>query len=163
MNTHGSRAIAAVTLALLLPGVGFWLGEAGGPPWAPVPIAVGIVGSVVVAFSIPGNSVLKSLAGAAVLLGYALTFVAGLWSFGHAFAQCLKQGENVRSALHEYRQRNGSYPDALAQLEGDVLCNRRSRPSILVYKKTETGYELSFGDWLIEHVASDTAAFMAHK
>src|SRR5678815_296303 len=84
MNTHRSRAIAAVALALLLPGVGFWLGEAGGPPWAPVPIAIGVIGCLAVALSIPGNSILKSVAGVFALLGYAVTFVAGLWSFSHA-------------------------------------------------------------------------------
>ena len=163
METHRPRTIAAVVLALLLPGIAFWLGEAGGPPWAPIPIAIGVVGCVAVAFSIPGTAALKSLVGVAVLVGYSLTFVGGLWSFGHAFAQCLKQGEDVRSGLEEYRHRNGSYPDTLAQLHRDVPCDRRSRPSILVYQKTKTGYDLRFGDWLVEHVASDTAAFMAHK
>ena len=156
-------AIAAVVLALLLCGVGFWLGEGGGPPWAPVPIVIGIAGCLAVEFSIPGGPARKSLLGAAVVGAYALTFVSGLWSFGHAFAQCLKQGEDVRGTLEEYRRRNGSYPQSLAQLHRDVPCGRLSRPTILVYEKTGTGYDLRFRDWLVEHVASETASFMAHK
>ena len=71
------RPKAALALVVLLSGIGFWLGEAGGPPWGALPIAIGIVGSMVVALTLEGRRATKALAGMAMIAAYALVFFAG--------------------------------------------------------------------------------------
>ncbi len=157
------RAALALVLAVLLSGVGFWLGEAGRPPWAVLPIVVGIVGSVVVAFAVSGRRVTKASAGAAMIAVYSLAFFGGLSSFGHAFAECVERGEEVRVLLREYHRSHSVYPETLSQLRSLIPCARISRPTILAYERTTNGYALGFGDWLVQHTASEGASFIAHK
>jgi len=157
------RQGASLALALLLSGIGFWLGEAGGPPLAMLPIAVGIVGSLVVALAVAGRRATKATAGAAMIAVYAFAFFAGLDSFGRAFNECVERGEEVRVLLAGYHRSHGVYPEALDQLGSPAPCARISRPTILTYERTAKGYTLGFRDWLVEHTASEDASFSAHK
>ena len=156
-------AALAVALALVLSGIGFWLGEAGGPPVAKLPIAVGIVGSVATALAVARRRVTKVSAGAAMIAVYAFAFFGGLASFGRAFNECVERGEEVRALLAEYHRSHGAYPKALDQLTSPIPCTRITRPTILTYELTANGYALGFRDWLVEHTASDNAPFLAHK
>jgi hypothetical protein len=153
-----------LALAVLLSGIGFWLGEAGEPPWrAELPIAVGVVGSLVVALAVAGPQVIRALAGAAMIAVYAFTFLGGLASFDRAFNECVERGEEVRILLGEYHRSHSAYPEALSRLRSPIPCTRISRRTILTYERTTNGYALSFRDWLVEHAASEAASFSAHK
>jgi len=152
-----------VALALVLSAIGFWLGEAGGPPLATLPIAVGMIGSAAVALAVVGRRLTKASAGAAMIAVYAFAFLAGLASFGRAFNECVERGEEVRTLLGDYRRSHGAYPETLDQLGSPIPCARISRPTILTYERTTNGYVLRFRDWLVEHTASEDAPFFAHK
>jgi len=143
--------------------MGFWLGEAGGPPLADLPIVIGIIGSAAVALAVAGRRVMKASAGVAMMAVFAFAFFGGLSSFDRAFNECFKQGEEVRILLLEYRLSNGLYPEALNQLRSPMPCARIIRPSILSYERTTNGYTLGFRDWLVEHTASEDVSFFAHK
>jgi hypothetical protein len=161
MTQHRQRA--AVALAALISGIGFWLGEAGRPPWSALPIAVGIVGSMGVVLTLAGRRTMKASAGAAMIGVYALTLFCGLASFGHAFNECVERGEEVRTLLSEYRRSHSVYPETLNQLRSPIPCARISRPTLLTYERTTNGYTLSFHDWLVHHTASEDQSFLAHK
>jgi hypothetical protein len=92
-----------------------------------------------------------------------VSFFAGANSFDRAYSECVKRCEEVRVQLTEYRQNNNRYPDRLSELEGFKLCGRISRPTMLDYARTDGGYVLSFRDWLVEHRATESEPFMAHK
>ena len=97
-----------------------------------------------------------------------VALAVGLYS-GHqdsqrAFNECVQRGETVRVALGEYFSDNGRYPQALDSLQmEDSPGGRFLRGSILRYKVTGEGYQLSFGDWLVTHVATDSLPFTAYK
>jgi hypothetical protein len=149
--------------AVALAGLGYWLGEDGGPVWAPLPVVVGLIGSVALGVLITGRSVKRVSIGFGMLAVYAVMFFLGLSSFSYAFGECVISGEQVRTMLNEYHRAKGSYPASLEQLESSLPCTRISGRTILSYQKTASGYELRFRDWLVEHVATDADSFMAHK
>jgi hypothetical protein len=161
MTQHRQRA--ALALAALISSIGFWLGEAGTRPLSAPPIVVGVVGSIVVAFTLAGPRAKKASAGAAMIIVYALTFFCGLVSFGQAFNECIERGEEVRILLREYHRSHSVYPETLDQLRSPLPCARISRPTLLTYEKTTNGYTLSFHDWLVDHTASEDRSFLAHK
>src|SRR5262249_58694159 len=161
MTQHRQRA--AMALVVLLSGIGFWLGEAGRPPWGALPIVVGIVGSTAIALTIPARRVTKGRAGAAMSAVYALAFFCGLASYGRAFNDCVERGEEVRNFLKEYHHIHNVYPEKLNQLRSPIPCARISRSKILTYERTTAGYALGFGDWLLHHTASQDTPFLAHK
>jgi hypothetical protein len=150
-------------LAVALAGLGYWLGEDGGPVWAPLPVVVGLIGSVALGVLITGRSVKRVSVGVGMLAVYAVTFFLGLSSFSHAFGDCVASGEQVRTMLNEYRRAKGSYPASLEELGSTLPCKRVSGRTILSYQKEASGYQLRFRDWLVEHVATDADSFMAHK
>jgi len=163
MEPSHQRIVVALLVGLVLCATGFWLGEEGGSPWAGLPIVTGLLGSLLVAFTVPGRLTKKaSLAVTATAL-YGLTFFAGLSSYSSAFAECIERGEGVRVLLAEYHRTKSAYPESLAQLETAAPCGRISRPTILRYEVKTDGYDLRFGDWLVEHTASESEMFMAHK
>jgi hypothetical protein len=163
MEPSRLRTAVVLFLAIVFGAMGFWLGEAGGPPWAALPIVTGVVGCLVVASAVPGGRARKISVGVATIALYGLIFFAGLASFGHAFAECVERGETVRVLLSEFHRTQSVYPESLAQLGTAIPCDRISRPTILTYERTKNGYDLRFGDWLVEHTASEADTFMAHK
>ena len=161
VSRHGT--VPALVLAIVLCGFGFWLGEAGGRAWAALPIVTGIGGSLIVALAVPGRRVKKAVVGVAAFVFYGLAYFAGISSFGRAFADCIGRAEEVRVLLREYHQIHAVYPESLTQLQSPIPCARMSRATILTYDRTGNGYTLEFGDWLVQHTASDTNPFIAHK
>ena len=149
-------------LAVLLGAIGFWLGEGAFPPLAEVPIIAGVIGCLLVVFMVPGKPLFKMLYGVMSLALYFVAFVCGSLSFNRAFNECVKRGEEVRMQLSEYHYKKNQYPEDLNQLERE-LCGRITRPTVLEYERTKAGYVLSFKDWLVEHTATETEPFMAHK
>jgi hypothetical protein len=153
----------ALITAGLFGAFGYWLGEGSLHTWGELPVVGGGIGCLVVAALVPGRPWLKAFGGVASLALYAVAFYIGSLSFSRAFNECVERGEEVRVQLTEYRNRHNQYPGHLGQLEGFALCERITRPTILDYKKTKDGYELSFGDWLVEHKATESGPFMGHK
>ena len=153
----------AFALAGLFGALGFWFGEGTSPPWAVLPVVGSIIGCFAIAFVTPGKLWFKSLAGAGSLVLYVTALFVGSLSFDHAFNECVERGEEVRTQLSEYHQNKNQYPERLGQLEGFKLCVRIIRPTLLEYDKTKYGYVLSFKDWLVEHTATESVPFMAHK
>lgn len=163
MKAPRPRTAVTLLLAVLLLAIGFWLGEAGGPAWAALPILTGVGGCLFMAVAAQGGSLSKLPVALATMTLYGVAFFAGLHSFDHAFTECLEQGGSVRAALGEFHRIRHTYPDNLAQLDRPIPCNRISRPTILRYQRTKTGYDLRLADWLVEHVATEATPFTAHK
>jgi hypothetical protein len=163
MDASRLRAGVVLVLAVTLAGLGFWLGEAGGPAWAPAPLLVGLIGCIALGVVITGRSFKKVSVGVGMLVAYGATFFLGLSSFSHAFGECVQRGEHVRTMLNEYRHAKGAYPETLGQLGSSLPCSRVSGRTILSYQKTATGYDLRFRDWLVEHIATEGDSFTAHK
>jgi len=81
MEPSRLRTDLALLLGTVLCGMGFWLGEEGGPPLGAVPIVTGLLGCLLVAFAVPGRLAKKASLAVAVIALYGLSFFAGLSSF----------------------------------------------------------------------------------
>ena len=103
------------------------------------------------------------LGGVALLMLYVAAFIAGTQSFARAFNACVESGDEMRTRLSEYRNKNGEFPNRLSQLDGDGQCARITRPSILKYTKTKVGYFLTFEDWLVRYSATESQRFIPSK
>lgn len=157
------RRNVAFGLAVLLAVFGFWFGEGGSPPWAVVPIVSAVVAALAVAIVVPGKFWVKSVGGVVSFSVCAAALFLGWLSFTQAFGECVEKGEDVRAQLSEYHKKENQFPERLGQLEGSRLCGRVLRPTVLEYERTKNGYVLSFKDWLVEHKATESEPFMAHK
>jgi len=166
-NRHGRKKFSPLLflfgLAAVVVVFGFWLGEGGSPPWAIVPVVSAFVAAFAVAALVHGKLWVKSIGAIAVFALYAVALFLGWISFTDAFRECVEKGEEVRAQLREYHQKEGQFPERLSQLKGFQLCDRILRPTLLEYEKTKSGYVLSFHDWLVEHKATESEPFMAHK
>lgn len=154
---------AVLIIVVLFGAAGFWFGEGALQPWAVLPATIGVVGCLAVSFIMPGKRRMKTLGGVASLVLYAAGFFAGSLSFSHAYNECVERGEEVRVQLSDYHRKTGRYPDRLAQLEVSGPGGRILRPTVLQYERTAGGYVLSFRDRLVEHTATESEPFMAHK
>lgn len=135
---------------------GGWLararGDAGG---------LGVDGS---RLCVPPRSLLRGAITAVTAVGVlAVGWVAGGQSSQRAYDECMARGEEVRSALAEFRAHAGGYPRSLDEIPRRLPCRRVLRGSLLKYELTGSGYALSFGDWLVSHSATESEGFMAHK
>ncbi len=153
----------AIALAITWVVFGLWLGEGATPIWQALPLAGGAIGGLVVALVLPGRVHVKVLAGIASLVVYAAAFSIGSQSFGRAFEECMAKGEGIRVLLSEYHDKKSTYPESLDQVLEESICDRMLRPTILKYQRTNGGYHLSFGDWFVEHTATEAEPFMARK
>src|SRR5215468_9655463 len=131
MTKHRQRL--ALALVVLLSGIGFWLGEAGWPPWGALPIVVGIVGSIAVALTFAGRRAITASTGTATMAVYASTFFCGLASFARAFNECVERGDEVRILLSEYHRSHSEYPETLNRLRSPIPCPRFTRSTLLTY------------------------------
>jgi hypothetical protein len=163
MEQKPVRNKVAPVIGVLLGVYGFWLGEGGLQLQEILPIAGGIIGCIAIALVSPGKLWQKSLAGVVSLAIFSVTYFFGLQSFDYAFTECEQRGEEVRVLLKEYYGKENNYPARLSQLDGSIPCRRFTRPTLLDYERTTSGYVLSFRDWLVEHTATESDSFMAHK
>ena len=160
---HWVKRNVALSLAAVVVVFGFWLGEGESPPWAAVPVVSAFVGAFAVAVAVPGKLWVKSIGGVGTFALYAVALFLGWLSFTSAFGECVEKGEEVRAQLSEHQKKEGQFPERLGQLQGFKLCGRILRPTLLEYERTRNGYVLSFRDWLVEHSATESEPFMAHK
>jgi len=141
----------------------FWHGEGGSPPWEIEPISGALIAAFTVAAVTRGSYSVRAIGGLVSFVLYAIAFLLGGQSFGHAYNECVEKGEVVRTQLATYRSREGHFPDRLNQLDEFDLGGRILRATVLEYERTEMGYTLSFRDWLVEHRATESEPFAAHK
>ncbi len=55
------------------------------------------------------------------------------------------------------------FPRLLTDLKWNLPGKRFTRKNLLNYTPTEDGYKISFEDWLIVHIATESDEFLAHK
>jgi hypothetical protein len=156
------KVVAAVTLAVLVL-MGLWFGEDGGGILRIWPWVLGLAVAAGFGLILARRPVWRVLAAALGFVGYAGAFWLGLMSFNAAYSQCLSEGRTVRQWLAEFQQSRGHFPSGLSSLGRPLPCTTRLHGTILEYRRTESGYELAFRDWLVEHRADETRDFMAHK
>lgn len=107
-----------------------------------------------------GTKAAFAVASAGTIFG---ALLLGTASFAAAFNECMVAGERVRENLAAYRTANGYYPASLNQVMVSAPCSRLLLPSLLNYRKTATGYVLSFSDWLAAHTANESSPFQANQ
>ena len=91
----------------------------------------------------------SSRIGSAILAGvlFAVGWYLGGRELENASADCAQRIGDVRSALEDYQDDAGFYPDTLDQLEGIELPGRLLlRRDLLKYTRTSDGYLLSYRD-----------------
>lgn len=111
----------------------------------------------------PGVFWKRASVGIASSVLFAATFFFGSQSFGRAFNECVERSEDVRILLKNYYEKTNQYPEYLNELKHPIPCGRITRSTVLEYERSKTGYVLTFRDWLVEHTATESDAFMAHK
>jgi hypothetical protein len=123
-----------------------------------VPIVV-----ILIVYLTPANNGIKALAGMIMLLTYLTCSQTGAGSYHEAYNECVQKGEEVRAQLSKFYEINQQYPEQLNQIASFNACKPILHSSILNYQKTASGYTLSFDDGFVEHRATESAEFMAHK
>ena len=159
------RRAATLALAAAVTAIALWLGEDLGRA---IPLGV--------FFVLPAGALLgfwlspyRALAGALGVASAIVLLGAGGWYAGRvnataAFNDCLERGEAVRVSLARFEARNGRFPQGLDRLAHRDLPGRRwLRGTVLAYRSTAQGYELSCSDWLVTHQATESTAFAAQK
>lgn len=145
--------------------MGFWVGEGGhllGSLEELLALAV-FFGALGAWFGGPKRRNRFAMAFFAMIVFGAGEF-AGLEAHSRAFNECVHDSERVRQALAEHRMKTGRYPVQLDELPSSVaLCERPLRGSLLHYRRTTSGYEIWFSDWLVTHSATESEPFMGHK
>lgn len=82
--------------------------------------------------------------------------LGGVFARG-AFQECERNADDVRRLLAEFFREHGEFPADLSQLPMSRMPGERLlRGSVLCYRQTEQGYELSYSDWAAEHRATET-------
>jgi hypothetical protein len=153
---------SSLTLATVV--AGLWLGEhLTGPDGFFVALGGAVIFAVFAALPFRTSWRALVLRGLIGLLAFGLPWAVGANEASLAFNSCVGHGEEVRTALGEYRTAHGHYPARLSQLQGHIPCGLVLPPGLLKYRPTKSGYSLSFSDWLVSHEASEAAPFMAHK
>lgn len=157
------RGCAVIIGTSLLAAVGgFWFGEASVSPGLAELLAA--LAFAAAGFALHrGPWLRRALAAAATVGVFAIALVAGGESSRRAYNECVARGEEVRSALAEFRSRTGRYPQSLDEIPHQLACRRMLRGSILKYEMTKSGYHLRFGDWLVSHSATESEGFTPHK
>lgn len=154
-------ATAIVVTGSLL--IALWLGENGRSPLDIEFLLLGVSASVATALLTTLMTWKRIGLSLALLTAYGASYGVGAASFSSAFSECLNNGEEIRSRLQTFRDQNGVYPERIEQLPGAVPCPLIVRATLLRYERSGDGYALRFGDWLVEHKATDSESFMAHK
>lgn len=153
-------ALVVVTGCLLF---ALWLGESGRSPLDIEPLLLGLSASVAAALLAIRTTWKRIGLAIAFFAAYGSSYVAGAASFSSAFGECLRSGEEIRSRLQTFRDRNGAFPEHLEQIPGAMPCPLIARATLLRYERSGSGYSLRFGDWLVEHRATESESFMAYK
>ena len=143
--------------------VAFWFGEAGKGLFQVHPYMIGLVGIVASPYLISKKWKYRISYAFLFIVFYAVAFYMGDLSFCRAYNSCLKNGEQVRAYLSDYKTKNGKYPEVLDDLNIPLPCSRCLHDTIMEYESTASNYKIWFKDWLVEHTATDKEPFIAHK
>lgn len=155
-----SIAICSTILFLV---VAFWLGEAGKGLFQIYPYLLGFIGAGIVSYLASNKLKHRAIVCLSFIVLYCSAFYVGDLSFYHSFNKCIDEAENIRIVLSEFERTNGKYPNSLAELKIQLPCSRVLRGSLLHYESSGSRYKIWFEDWLIEHSATESEPFTAHK
>lgn len=155
--------VIAVLSTIILLFVSFWLGEAGKGIFQVAPYVVGLIGIVTIPLLISKKWKYRTLSGFTFIVLYAAAFYIGDLSFYQAYNTCIVEAEQIRTALSEFKTKNGKYPGGLDDLNIQLPCSRCLRGTIIEYESTGSNYKIWFKDWLVEHAATDKEPFLAYK
>ena len=159
------RWVGTIALAIAAMGTGIWLGE---DLTAALPTEVfflALAGSLLGYLVTPYRSLMGALGTAGIIaLCAAGGFFTGRTIATAAFNDCVARGEAVRVSLARFEARTGRFPHGLDRLSRrDIPGQRWLRGTVLAYRPTSQGYELSCSDWLVTHQATESTAFAAQK
>lgn len=157
------RRNIAIALTILFAGIAFLMGEGGEFLIEFLPVSLALLGCLSVAAAAPGSWVKRAGIWAGSFAIITAAYFAGAYSFNHAFIECVRKGESVRVQLEAYHAANKQYPESLKQLKSPLPGRRITRPTIIDYKKTTDGYDLTFKDWLTEFKANQSQPFTEHQ
>lgn len=174
MQTRKIKTVKVLSLVVVLGLGAFWWGELGAAFDIVLAIPASVVAGIAVALLMKwlpsqfGLNVihrwwqysLLALGLAAVLFA---SFKGGYTHYYQALNGCDTQGEQVRTALQQYHQQHQAYPPTLETLNIPTPCNRLMHPGLLFYRPTNTGYELTYSDWMTLHRATEASDFDVHK
>lgn len=162
MLSNSTRTALVLLLSLFS---GYWLGE---HRQSFLPLSEILFASILLV-SVSWQFKLKRWPTFLVIAMCLLTTFSFSWYLGSkilqfTFNDCLHNGEEIRSKLAGFYQKNRFYPNTLEQLNAKYLpCQRVFPPQLLVYETTPSGYNLSFGDSIVTHMATEKSGFEAHK
>jgi hypothetical protein len=151
--------LLTIILLLLL----FWFGENGKGIFQHWPYLIAIAGCFIVSYLGFNRIIYRILTAPVFLVLFLLAFHLGSNSFYNAFNECLNKAEDVRIVLSNYKNKHGEYPEKLKDLNVKIPGLRIMRGSLLQYERTNSGYKISFEDWLIERSATEASPFTARK
>ena len=119
---------------------------------------------LVVMWRRPGSRIKLATVAVVVPCVMAIGLYIGNQGATNAYNECVRDGELVREALSGYYKEHQFYPEDLDTLGMEKLPGRRVlHGSVLQYETTNSGYDLSFSDWLVSHVATESSPFTAYK
>jgi hypothetical protein len=127
---------------------GFWFGgdtARGVSVWAIVGLAVVVLlGDLL---GPPDRRKTRMVSALAMAGLFTAGWYGGIAELERAFEQCVARGETVREALDRHRRSTGEYPESLARLPDGAIPGRRLlRPDLMIYRKVDGGYQLTFAD-----------------
>jgi hypothetical protein len=153
----------SICFSIVLLVVAFWLGEEGKGLFQIYPYMLGVIGFVTIPYLASKKWKYRTAIGITFTVLYFAAFYSGELSFYRSFNVCIGDAEGIRAILGDYKDKNSNFPETLQELHIKLPCSRVLRGTILKYVKTETGYRIWFEDWLVEHSATESIPFTAHK
>ncbi len=155
--------IKPLSAALLLCVFSFWLGEAANGLLSDYFLTTLAATAFIIAWLSPTNTPFKLACGLLTCIAIVFCNNAGSHVYAQAYNQCVSKGEEVRQLLAQHQQKHQAFPTSLQQLSNFNHCQRYLHPSILRYQKTGKGYNLSFDDGMVAHIATESSPFSAQK
>ena len=140
------KKVIAVILIILFIVIEFWLGEAGKGLFQIFPYLVLLIGVMAIPAIISNEKKYRALSGVICLCIFTAAFYIGNNSFYRAYNNCGKKAEEIRTALFQFKSKNGKFPDRLNQLDMTLPCSRCLRGTILEYESDGSYYQLSYRD-----------------
>ena len=157
-----TKIITIILIPILL-FVAFWFGESERGMFQLAPYVVWLFGGAITTVLYSKSKKKRIILGATLTIFYSFFLYSGTTSFQKAYNSCVQDSESVRTALLKHKEKNGTFPASLDLLEMDLPGKRFTRKNLLNYSQTNDGYKISFRDWLIEHTATESEGFLAHK
>jgi hypothetical protein len=174
MKVEQSKHTWLLTLIALLLLSTFWWGERGAAFDAVlvIPVSILISTAMVLLVNFVPNVfghpcvhrwwhhvlLIVGISGAAIF-----SFMLGYGNYQSALYGCAVDGKRIQLKLERFHRNHQIYPPSLQVLNTKTPCSRYMHPSLLSYRLTDKGYELSYRDWMMLHRASESSGFEAHK